>query len=87
MKCRNCVPGSLDSKKASGKIIVCVTSNHTIWTEGRAYAAESVKAKGLILVGENFEGYLYQAGSFPVTQVEKHAGNMIFNYIKSSKKV
>ncbi|XP_058007631.1 CO(2)-response secreted protease isoform X2 [Hevea brasiliensis] len=83
---RNCVPGSLDSKKASGKIIVCVTSNKTIWKEDRAYAAESVKARGLILVGENVEGYLYKAGSFPFTEVEKHAGYKIFNYIKSSKK-
>lgn len=84
-KCRNCVPDSLDSKKASGKIIICVTSNQDIPTTDRAFAVESVNAKGLILVGENTEDETYNAGSFPLTQVEKHEGHLIFNYMKFSK--
>ncbi|KAJ9179498.1 hypothetical protein P3X46_011280 [Hevea brasiliensis] len=79
---RNCVPDSLDSSKASGKIIICVINDRTIHAFDRASAV----AKGWILVGENPEDGTYFAGSFPFTVVEKHEGHMIFNYMKFSKK-
>ncbi|KDP40601.1 hypothetical protein JCGZ_24600 [Jatropha curcas] len=76
---RQCIPGSLDPEKASGKIIVCITSDPTIRTE-------LAEAKGLILVAEILEVPHTSTGSFPFTEVRKNAEHMILNYIKSTKK-
>ncbi|KAJ7949431.1 Subtilisin-like protease [Quillaja saponaria] len=81
----NCYPGSLDHKKASGKIVVCVDNDPTVLRRIKKLVVENAKAKGMILISEEEKGVPYDAGVFPFTEVANTEGYQILQYINSTK--
>ncbi|KAJ7949435.1 Subtilisin-like protease [Quillaja saponaria] len=80
----NCYPGSLDNKKATGKIVVCVDNDPTVSRRMKKLVVEDAKAKGMILINEE-KGVPYDAGVFPFTEVANTEGYQILKYINSTK--
>ncbi|XP_075073890.1 CO(2)-response secreted protease-like [Nicotiana tabacum] len=82
---RNCMPGSLDAKRVTGKIIVCMNDDWTISREIKKLVVQDAKAKGLILIDEAEKSSPFDSGNFPFTEVGKLAGAQILQYINSSQ--
>ncbi|KAI4339120.1 hypothetical protein MLD38_024092 [Melastoma candidum] len=82
---RNCYPGSLDPKKVSGKIVVCINSDPTLTRRVKKLVVEGVGAKGMVLVDGTLMGNPFDAGLFPFTQVDDSAGSEILKYIGTTK--
>ncbi|EHA8586345.1 CO(2)-response secreted protease [Cocos nucifera] len=82
----NCYPGSLDTEKAAGKIIICVDSDPTVPRRVKKLVAEGAQAEGLILIDEAEKGVPFDSGSYPFSEVGNDAGVQILKYINSTKK-
>ncbi|XP_070016731.1 CO(2)-response secreted protease-like, partial [Nicotiana sylvestris] len=82
---RNCMPGSLDAKRVTGKIIVCMNDDWTISREIKKLVVQDAKAKGLILIDEAEKSSPFDSGNFPFIEVGKLAGAQILQYINSSQ--
>ncbi|KAK6934037.1 Peptidase S8 propeptide/proteinase inhibitor I9 [Dillenia turbinata] len=82
----NCYPGSLDPKKAAGKIIVCVNSMPIVSKQIKKLVVEDAGAKGLIFIDEFEKGVPFDSGAFPFTTVGNDAGVHIIKYINKSRK-
>lgn len=82
---RNCEPGSLDPKKAAGKIIVCINSDPTIPRQIKKLVVEDAKAKGMILIDQAELHSPLNSGVYPVAQVGDTIGFQILKYINSTK--
>ncbi|XP_059434012.1 CO(2)-response secreted protease-like isoform X2 [Corylus avellana] len=82
---RNCYPGSLDQKKAAGKIVVCVDNDLSISRRIKKLVVEDVNAKGLIFISETETGVPFDSGIFPFAQVGSVEGLQILNYINSTR--
>ncbi|XP_062092041.1 CO(2)-response secreted protease-like [Humulus lupulus] len=83
---RNCYPGSLDSKKVAGKIVVCVDDDTTVTKRIRKLVVEDARAKGMILIDEIQKGAPFDSGIFSFVQVDNDVGSQILKYINSTKK-
>lgn len=83
-ECRNCIPGSLDSKKVAGKIIVCVDSNPTVSRRIKKLVVEDAKAKGVIIITDD-GGAPFDSGTYPYAQVGQTIGSKILHYINSTQ--
>ncbi|PON78138.1 Subtilase [Parasponia andersonii] len=83
---RNCYPGSLDSKKVAGKIVVCANDDPTVRRRIKKLVVEDAKAKGVILIDEVEKGVPFDSGFFSFVEVGNDEGSQILNYINSSKK-
>ncbi|XP_010251788.1 PREDICTED: CO(2)-response secreted protease-like [Nelumbo nucifera] len=81
----NCYPGSLDSKKVAGKIVVCMDTDPMVSRRIKKLVVEAAKAKGLILIDESEKGVPFDAGVFPFSEVGDMAGYQILKYINSTK--
>ncbi|XP_072959752.1 CO(2)-response secreted protease-like [Typha angustifolia] len=82
----NCYPGSLDTGKTAGKIVVCVDNDPTVSRKVKKLVAEGAQAKGLILIDDAEKGVPFDSGSFPFSEIGNDAGVQILNYINSTKK-
>ncbi|XP_059653728.1 CO(2)-response secreted protease-like [Cornus florida] len=82
---RNCFPGSLDSKKVAGKIVVCVDTDFNVATRIKKLVVEDCKAKGLILIDDVEKDEPFDSGVFPFTEVGNIAGSQILDYINSTR--
>ncbi|KAG6500845.1 hypothetical protein ZIOFF_040703 [Zingiber officinale] len=82
----NCYPGSIDERKASGKILVCVDTDPTLTRRVKKSVAEGAGAKGLILIDEEEKGVPFDSGSFPFAEVGSDVGLQILKYLNSTKK-
>ncbi|CAA6654457.1 unnamed protein product [Spirodela intermedia] len=81
----NCYPGSLDSEKAAGKIVVCVESDPTVTRRVKKLVAEGAGASGLIVIDNVEKGVSFDSGTFPFSEVGKRAGTQILRYINSTR--
>ncbi|KAI3848189.1 hypothetical protein MKX03_022364 [Papaver bracteatum] len=79
------VTGSLDSKKAAGKIIVCVSTDPTVSRRIKKLVVEGALAKGMILINEAEKGAPFESGVFPFSQMGDVDGAKILKYIKATK--
>eukprot|EP00268_Persea_americana_P052589 TRINITY_DN5896_c2_g1_i1.p1 TRINITY_DN5896_c2_g1~~TRINITY_DN5896_c2_g1_i1.p1 ORF type:complete len:776 (-),score=95.66 TRINITY_DN5896_c2_g1_i1:137-2464(-) len=85
LEASNCYPGSLDARKAAGKIIVCVDNESTVSRRVKRLVAENARAKGLILIDEVEKGVPYDSSDFPFSNVGSMVGAHILRYINSTK--
>ncbi|PON69884.1 Subtilase [Trema orientale] len=83
---RNCYPGSLDSKKVAGKIVVCANDDPTVTRRIKKLVVEDAKAKGVIVIDEDEKGVPFDSGFFSFVEVGNDEGSQILNYINSTKK-
>lgn len=81
----NCYPGSLDSRKTAGKIIVCVDSDPSVTRKVKKLVAQDAQTKGLILIDEVEKGVAFDSGSYPFSEVGNKVGVQILKYINSTK--
>ncbi|KAF8403567.1 hypothetical protein HHK36_011671 [Tetracentron sinense] len=81
----NCYPGSLDSKKAFGKIIICVDADPAIPRRMKKLVAEAAGARGVILIDDAEKGVPLDSGVFPFSEVGDMAGLQMLKYINSTK--
>ncbi|KAJ4970054.1 hypothetical protein NE237_003153 [Protea cynaroides] len=81
----NCYPGSLDSKKVAGKVIVCMDTNPLVSRRIKKLVVEAAQAKGLILIDEEEKGVPFDSGVFPFSEVGDIVGLQILKYINSTK--
>ncbi|PKA61855.1 Subtilisin-like protease [Apostasia shenzhenica] len=81
----NCYPGSLDTKKAARKIIICMDNDPSVTRRVKKLVAEYAGAKGLILIDEDEKGIPFDSGSFAFSEVGNKAGAQILEYMKSTK--
>lgn len=81
----NCYPGSLDTEKTAGKIIVCVDTDPTVSRRIKKLVAEGSQAKGLIVIDEMEKGVPFDSGSYPFSEVGDKDGAQILEYINSTK--
>ncbi|KAI3982338.1 hypothetical protein MKX01_037871 [Papaver californicum] len=81
----NCYPGSLDLKKAAGKIIVCVNTDPMVSRRIKKLIVESAHAKGIILINEAEKGEPFDSGVFPFSEMGDVDGAEILKYINSTK--
>ncbi|KAG0479155.1 hypothetical protein HPP92_013874 [Vanilla planifolia] len=81
----NCYPGSLDVKKAAGKIVVCINSEPSVTRRVKRLVAEDAGAKGLILIDEAEKEIPFDSGSFAFSEVSDREGNQILEYMNSTK--
>ncbi|KAM7265465.1 hypothetical protein ACFE04_003148 [Oxalis oulophora] len=82
---RTCYPGSLDTKKVKGKIVVCVGSDPSLPRKIVKLIVEDAKAEGLIFVNDDFLGIPFDSGVFPFVEVGNSVGYKILKYINSTK--
>ncbi|KAF5186956.1 Subtilisin-like protease [Thalictrum thalictroides] len=81
----NCIPGSLDTKKTAGKIIVCTDTDPMVTRRIKKLVAEDANAKGMILIDEDQKGVPFDSGVFPFSQVRNIDGYKILKYISSTR--
>ncbi|KAL5718967.1 hypothetical protein ACHQM5_011813 [Ranunculus cassubicifolius] len=81
----NCIPGSLDTQKVAGKIVVCIDTNPMVTRRVKKLVVEASRAKGIILIDEDEKGVPFDSGVFPFSQVGNADGNQILKYINSTK--
>ncbi|XP_026415680.1 CO(2)-response secreted protease-like [Papaver somniferum] len=81
----NCYPGSLDLKKAAGKIIVCVNTDPMVSRRIKKLVVESAHAKGIILINEAEKGEPFDSGVFPFSEMGDVDGAEILKYINTTK--
>ncbi|KAJ0979055.1 hypothetical protein J5N97_014529 [Dioscorea zingiberensis] len=81
----NCYPGSLDSRKTKGKIIVCVDNDPTVTRKIKKLVAQDAQTNGLVLIDEVEKGVAFDSGSYPFSEVGDKAGVQILKYINSTK--
>lgn len=84
LNCRNCYPGSLDPKKAAGKIVVCVDDDPVVSRRIKKLVVQDMNAKGLIFITEVERGP-FDSGIFPFAEVVGVEGLQILKYINSTK--
>ncbi|GLT76398.1 hypothetical protein SLA2020_480610 [Shorea laevis] len=82
---RNCYPGSLDPKKVSGKIVVCIDTEPMLSRRIKKLVVEDAKAKGMIFINEESKGTPFDSGVFPFTEVGIVEGYKILKYMTSDK--
>ncbi|KAK4795878.1 hypothetical protein SAY86_028204 [Trapa natans] len=82
---RNCYPGSLDTRKVSGKIVVCIDTDPTLSRRMKKFVVEDAEAKGIILIDENQKGIPFDSGVFPFAQADHVVGLEILKYMNSIK--
>ncbi|KAF5962080.1 hypothetical protein HYC85_003289 [Camellia sinensis] len=82
---QNCYPGSLNSTKVAGKIIVCTYTEGAIPRSIKKLVVEGDKAEGLILIDEAEKDLPFNSGIFPFYEVGNVVGSQILNYINSTK--
>lgn len=85
MNCSNCYPGSMDTRKTTGKIIICVDSDPSVTRRVKKLVAEDAGANGLILIDEAEKGIPFDSGSFAFSEIGNRAGVQILEYMKSTK--
>lgn len=83
---RNCYPGSLDTQKVAGKIVVCTDDDLNIPRQIKKLVVEDARAKGLILVSEDETVVPFDSGTFPFAEVGNLSGLQIIKYINGTKK-
>ncbi|KAG8363730.1 hypothetical protein BUALT_Bualt19G0052700 [Buddleja alternifolia] len=84
---RNCKPGSVDAKKAAGKIVVCVSSDKSVTRRIKKLVVEDARAKGVIIISEPPpNSATFDSGTYPYAEVGQKIGSQILHYIKSTKK-
>ncbi|KZV47299.1 Xylem serine protein 1 precursor [Dorcoceras hygrometricum] len=84
-KCRNCMPGSIDYKKAAGKIVVCVSDDPMVSRRVKKLVVEDAKAKGIILIDHDGENAPMDSGTYPFAQIGQSIGSRLLQYINSTK--
>ncbi|KAK4796552.1 hypothetical protein SAY86_028878 [Trapa natans] len=82
---RNCYPGSLDTRKVSGKIVVCIDTSPNLSRRVKKIVVEDARAKGMILIDENLKDIPFDSGVFPFAQVDHAVGLEILKYMNSTK--
>ncbi|KAL2455995.1 CO(2)-response secreted protease [Abeliophyllum distichum] len=82
---RNCIPGSIDTKKAAGKIIVCVNEDPNVSKRIKKLVVEDAKAKGVIIIDNQGQFLPFDSGTYPSAVIGETTGSRILNYIKSTK--
>ncbi|KAJ6346835.1 hypothetical protein OIU76_003504 [Salix suchowensis] len=82
---RNCYPGSLDTKKVAGKIVVCTDNDLNIPLQIKKLVVEDARAKGLILVSEDEKIVPFDSGMVPFAEVGNLSGLQIIKYINDTK--
>ncbi|CAG7907299.1 unnamed protein product [Brassica rapa] len=83
---RTCLPGSLDPKKVSGKVIVCVMPRDAVTTKQIIkVVVEDAGARGLILVNQKEKIRASDFGHFPFSEVDMTDGYKILKYMLHTK--
>ncbi|KAL6493815.1 hypothetical protein OROGR_031724 [Orobanche gracilis] len=82
---RNCIPGSLDSRKVAGKIVVCMNDKPDVSRTIKRLVVEDAKGKGIIVVDEQGDITPFDSGTYPFVQVGQTVGSQILHYINSTK--
>ncbi|KAI3445161.1 hypothetical protein Pfo_001826 [Paulownia fortunei] len=82
---RNCIPGSLDSKKVAGKIIVCMNDEPTVSRRIKKLIVEDAKGKGVIIIDGQGEITPFDSGTYPFAEVGETIGSKILHYINSTE--
>ncbi|KAJ4903084.1 CO(2)-response secreted protease [Raphanus sativus] len=83
---RACLPGSLDPKKVSGKVIVCVMPREEVIPKQIIKAVvEDAGARGLILVNQKEKIRASDFGHFPFSEVDMTDGYKILKYMLHTK--
>ncbi|CAH2060875.1 unnamed protein product [Thlaspi arvense] len=83
---RNCLPGSLDPKKVTGKVVVCVRSSTSGITKKILRAIlEDAGSKGLILINKKEQIIASDSGPFSHSEVDMTDGYKILKYILHTK--
>ncbi|XVE50924.1 hypothetical protein DITRI_Ditri01bG0202400 [Diplodiscus trichospermus] len=81
-----CMPGTLDPKKAKGKIVVCLRGNNARTDKGKQ--ALLAGAAGMILANDEKSGneIIADPHLLPATHINFTDGDIVFAYINSTKK-
>ncbi|CAF1862825.1 CO(2)-response secreted protease-like [Brassica napus] len=83
---RTCLPGSLDPKKVSGKVVVCVMPRDAVITKQIIkVVVEDAGARGLILVNQKEKIRASDFGHFPFSEVDMTDGYKILKYMLHTK--
>ncbi|KAL0774359.1 hypothetical protein Bca101_039510 [Brassica carinata] len=83
---RACLPGSLDPKKVSGKVVVCVMPRDAVITKQIIkVVVEDAGARGLILVNQKEKIRASDFGHFPFSEVDMTDGYKILKYMLHTK--
>ncbi|KAI3912560.1 hypothetical protein MKW92_018821 [Papaver armeniacum] len=84
---RNCAPGSLDSDKVSGKIILCIEDKgfQNITRGSKMGTAYISAANGIILVDKATHNSVMMDSDLTFSQVDKNGAAQILGYMKSTK--
>ncbi|CAK7323377.1 unnamed protein product [Dovyalis caffra] len=82
----HCKPGSLDHKKAKGKIMVCLTSRETSKLD-QGYQASLAGAAGMIVCNDKEWGNDIDAEPYnlPASEITYADGLVVFDYINSTE--
>ncbi|KAK1281189.1 Subtilisin-like protease [Acorus gramineus] len=81
----NCYPGSLDARKAAGKIIVCLNDDQSVPRRVKKLVTEATGAKGLIIIDAMENGVAFDSGGFPLSEVGSRVGARVLRYINSTR--
>ncbi|XP_019152369.1 PREDICTED: CO(2)-response secreted protease-like [Ipomoea nil] len=82
---RDCLPLSLDPKKAKGKIILCETQDRTSYISDRINEVKNAGGVAIILILDNPFPFALKFGGFPGSIILQKEANQIFSYISSTK--
>ncbi|PIN14075.1 Tripeptidyl-peptidase II [Handroanthus impetiginosus] len=82
---RNCIPGSLDTKKVKGKIIVCMNEMQNVSRRIKKLVVEDAKAKGVIIIDRKREISPFDSGTYPFAEVGETIGLNILHYINTTE--
>ncbi|KAK9691600.1 hypothetical protein RND81_09G206900 [Saponaria officinalis] len=82
----NCYPGSLDSKKVAGKIIVCLNTETSLTRKIKMLVVQEAGGRGVIYISDAGKYAPVESGTFPFTQVGENDGVKVLHYINSTKK-
>jgi hypothetical protein len=85
LSCSHCEPGTLDSSKIRGKIVLCHHSQSDTSKLEKADELQSDGAAGCILVNDAERSVATAYLDFPVTEVTSAAAAAIHKYIASAR--
>ncbi|KAK6163087.1 hypothetical protein DH2020_002928 [Rehmannia glutinosa] len=82
---RNCIPGSLDPTKVTGKIIVCMNDDLSVSRRIKRLVVEDAKGKGVIIVNGQGQITPFDSGTYPFAEVGQTVASQILHYINSTR--
>ncbi|KAL6564997.1 hypothetical protein OROMI_016447 [Orobanche minor] len=78
--------GSLDSRKVTGKIIVCMNDETDVSRTIKRLVVEDAKGKWIIIIDRQGDITPFDSGTYPFAQVGQTVGTLLQQFLKQKKK-